>query len=176
MTGRDSKCVQLWNPIVLWTHCSKPVASIVFKFTHCLQHVCNLLFRVLLHWSRDILVTFSLYLSVIPLTPAVQLFTHSLHSLPTITCSPTEVLIMNKPPKVMLSSLQPVQSTPIWLSDSTVPRAGTSQTDASSPNSLLLNPDASSVHPDKPVTNTGVHFQYKLRIWSQDIWNATNKM
>ena len=25
MTNRDSKYIYLWNPIVLWTHCSKPL-------------------------------------------------------------------------------------------------------------------------------------------------------
>ena len=96
MICRDSKCVYLCNPIALWTHCSKPVAPIVFNFTHCLQHVCNLLFIVLLYWSCAILVSFSLYLSVISLIPAVQLFTHSLHSLPTIIYSSPKILIMNK--------------------------------------------------------------------------------
>ena len=70
-----------------------------------------LLFRGLLYWSRTILVTFSLYLSVISLIPSVQLFTHSLHSLPTITCSPPEFLIMNKPTKIccrVLSQFSPI--------------------------------------------------------------------
>jgi len=31
MTCRDTKCVYLCSPIVLWTDCSKPVAPIVFN-------------------------------------------------------------------------------------------------------------------------------------------------
>jgi len=71
---------------------------------------------------------------------------------------------MNKRTKKMLPSFEPVQSNPISLSDSTVARAGTSQTDAACPHRLLFNADVLSVRPDKPVTNTGVHFQYKLRV------------
>jgi len=39
------------------------LCSIVL-FTHCLQHVCNLLVKVLLYWTCAILVTFSVYLSL----------------------------------------------------------------------------------------------------------------
>ena len=140
----------------------------------CLQDFCNLLFRVLLHCSSAILFTLSLYLSVFSLIPAVQLFTHSLQSLPTITCSPPEILIMNKSTKVMLPCLEPVQSSPISLSDSAVPRAGTPQTNASCPHSLLFNPDFLSAQPHKPFINTGDHFLYKLFIWTQELWNTTN--
>ena len=159
MTCRDTKCVYLCLPPALSTHCSKPVAPIVFNFTHCLQHVCNLLFRALLYWSRAILVTFSLYLSVISHIPAVQLFTHSLHSLPTITFFPPEFLIKNKSTKVALPSLEPVQSSPIWLSDSTVPRVGTSQTNASCPHSLLFNPNFLSAQPHNTSLTVGSIFK-----------------
>ena len=111
MIFRDTKCVFMWNPRVLWTHCIKTVAPIVFKFTHCLQHVCNLLFIVLLYWSCAILVSFSLYLSVISLISAVQLFTPSLHYFPTIIYSSPEILIMNKGKKKCcppLSQFSPV--------------------------------------------------------------------
>jgi hypothetical protein len=96
---------------VLLTHCISTVAPIVFKCRHCLQHVCNLLFIVLLYWSCAILDIFSLYLSVISLIPAVHLFTHSLHSLPTIIYSSPEILIMNKRKKKCcphLSQFSPV--------------------------------------------------------------------
>ena len=121
----------------------------MFNFTHSLQHFCNLLFIVLLHCSRAILVSFSLYLSVISLIPAAQLFTHSLQSLPKITCSPPEVLITNKRTNKSCPPFEPVQSSPIWLSDSTLPRAGTSQTSASCSHSLLFYPDFLSAQPYK---------------------------
>jgi len=102
---------------------------------------------------------------------AVQLHTHThtLHSLPTITRCLPEVLVMNKQTTKMLPCPEPVQSSPILPSDSTVPRSGTSQSNASCPRSLLLNPDVLSDQPNKPVMNTGVHFQYKLHIWSQEL-------
>ena len=108
---------------------------------------------LLLYCPRATLVTVSVSLSVISLTPAVQLFTHSLHSLPTITCSRPEGIIINKLTTKILPTLEPVQSSPISLSDSTVPRAGTSQTDASCPHNLLFNPDFLSAQPHKPVIN-----------------------
>ena len=73
----------------------------------------NLLFIVLLYWSCAILVSFYLYLSVISLIAVVQLFTHSLHSLPIIIYSPPEVFVMINELKKMLPTLEPVQSSPI---------------------------------------------------------------
>jgi len=127
-----------------------------------------MLVKVLLYCSCAILVLYSVYLSLISLIPAVQLFTHSLLSLPTITRSSPEVLIMKKRNAKILSYPEPVQSSPILPSDSTVPRSGTSQTNASCPHSLLFHPDVSSVMVLKPVTYPGFHFQYKMRIWSQE--------
>jgi hypothetical protein len=59
---------------------------------------------------------------------------------------------------VCLPCPEPVQSSPILSSESIVPRSGISQTSASSPRSLLSNPDTLSDQPNKPVTNTGVLF------------------
>ena len=50
----------------------------------------------------------------------LQLFTHSLQSLPSITCSMPKDLKKNKRTKMMESSLEPVPSCPIVPSDSTV--------------------------------------------------------
>jgi len=116
------------HSVVNWLHqwCSSVL------FTHCLQHICNLLFNVLLYWSYAIMVSFSVYLSGISLIPAVQLFSHTHY---TITCSSPKVLIMNKRITKMLPCPEPVQSSPILSSQSIVPRSGTSQTSASCPRS-----------------------------------------
>jgi len=105
MTFHDSKCLFLWNQLVLWIYCIKLGASIVFNFTHCLQHFCNITFRVLFCWSCDIFVSLSMHLSVTSLITAVQLSTHSLQSLPTIIYSASEVVIMNKRTKRWIHSL-----------------------------------------------------------------------
>jgi hypothetical protein len=87
MTCRDSKCMYLWYPTVLWTDCTKPVAPTVFKFTHYLQHVCNLLFRGLLYWSCVVLVSFSVYLSAISPIPAPAQSSHILSFESIVPCS-----------------------------------------------------------------------------------------
>jgi hypothetical protein len=154
MACRYSKCVYLWNPTVLWTDCIKPVTSIVFKCFVFTLLTARLYFvgqgaplLVLCHIG----LILSVFIAISHIS-AVQLFTHSLQSLPTITRSPPEVIIMNKRTIKVLSCQQAVKSSHILPSDSTVPRSGTSQTSASCPHSLLLHPDVSSVRPDKPVT------------------------
>ena len=132
----------------------------MFNFTHCLQHVCNLLFIVLLYWSCAVLFSFSLYLSAISVFAAVQLFTHSLHFLHSIKYSCPEILIMNKRTKKCCPPLS--QFSPVTFDCVTVQYHLLELYCHTI--SLLFNPDVLSVRPDKPVTNTGIHFQYKLRI------------
>jgi len=82
---------------------------------------------------------------------ALQLFTQSLQSRPTIKHSPPEDLIINKRIKIIESSLEPVPSCPIVPSDST------SQIKPYCSHKLLSNLDCLSFRPHKADNNTGVH-------------------
>jgi hypothetical protein len=90
----DSKCMYLWNIIVLWTDCIKPVISIVFKFTALFVIYCSVCFFIGLasNWSHSLCI-FLVFLSLL-----LYSYSHSHYTLflPTITCSPSEVPIMNK--------------------------------------------------------------------------------
>ena len=109
MTCRDSNCMYLRNTIVLWTDCIKPVTSIVFKFTALFVIYCSCCSFIGLesNWSHSLCI-FQVFLSLLQYSYSHSHFTLFL---PTITCSPSEVLIMiNRNTKYcpVLSHISPV--------------------------------------------------------------------
>jgi len=96
MTCRDSNYVYLWSPIVFCTDCSKPVASIVFNLTHCLQHFCNIFFRLLFIAPRQIGLILCAFISDFCHSNSTYIHTITTALSQKYIYSTAEILIMNK--------------------------------------------------------------------------------
>jgi len=78
--------------------CELTVLNQLHQLCSSLQLVCSILFSVPLYWSCVKLVSFCVCIFPVFLSFLLYSYSHSHYTLflPTITCSPSEVLIMNK--------------------------------------------------------------------------------
>jgi len=78
--------------------CELTVLNQLHQLCSSLQLVCSILFSVPLYWSCVKLDSFCVSIFLVFLSLLLYSYSHSHYTLflPTITCSPPEVLIMNK--------------------------------------------------------------------------------